>query len=260
MAERELLGSQLRRWHPHLRLKPKDWVVPLTAASLVLGMLLALQFGSQKSAGELTGRGRADLLAQMLAGERANEKKLESEIVQLRSQRDKYAKAAAAGEQGLSLLNKENELYKLALGLTPVVGPGIVFRVNDSDLARESSMGAEPFLIHDYDLWPIVNELRAGGAEAIAINDQRVVATTAIRCVGPVVNVNGVPVSPPYDIKAIGSPKDLMGALTIKDGIVDRLRAARFPVNLEQRPEINIPAASVTPKIRFARPTKEMPR
>jgi len=259
MGEKEVLDSHLRGWRPHLRLKPKDWVAPLTAASLVLGMLLALQFGSQKSAGDLAGRPRVELLAQLLAAERKRAKDMDSEIAKLRSEKSKYEKAATEGKQVLTLMNRDNEMYKVALGLTPVVGPGIIVRVDDSTLPHEPGAGAEEFLIHDFDLWPIINELRSAGAEAIAISDQRVVGTTAIRCVGTVVNVNGVPLSPPYEIKAIGSVKELTGALTIKDGVLDRLKAQRFPVNLEQGQHILIPGVSVGPKTKFARPTKEAP-
>jgi uncharacterized protein YlxW (UPF0749 family) len=260
MGEKEVLNSHLRGWRPHLRLKPKDWVAPLTAASLVLGMLLALQFGSQKSAGELAGRPRVELLAQLLAAERKRIKDLDSEIVKLRSEKSKYEKAATEGKQVLTLMNKDNEMYKVALGLTPVVGPGIIVRVADSELPHEAGAAADEFLIHDFDLWPIVNDLRSAGAEAVAIGDQRVVGTTAITCVGRLVKVNDAPLSPPYEIKAIGSIKELTGALTIKDGVLDRLKAQRFPVNLEQGENIYIPAVSVGPKIKFAKPTKEAPK
>ena len=63
------------------------------------------------------------------------------------------------------------------------------------------------YIIHDEDLLRVLNELCAAGAEAISINDQRIVATTEVRCAGPTVSVNNVRSAPPYVIKAIGNPK-----------------------------------------------------
>jgi uncharacterized protein YlxW (UPF0749 family) len=79
------------------------------------------------------------------------------------------------------------------------------------------------FTIHDIDIQRVINELRASGAEAFSVNDQRVVATTAIRCVGAAIQVNGVPLTPPYVIRAIGDPATLAGALQLRDGIAEQL-------------------------------------
>jgi len=235
----------------------KDWVFPISLAALILGMLLALQFGTQKTAGEFSGLKRADLLAQMLASEKTRSEALEAEVNKSRKEKDEYAQAATKEKELLSLLNEENVRYRMALGLTPVRGSGIVVRLEDSELAREAGESAELFLIHDYDLQPLVNELRAAGAEAISVNKERITGSTAIRCVGPVVNINGKGVAAPYEIRAIGSPQDLKGALEIKEGVLDRLRAARFPVTVEVKKDVYVPAIMVTPKFKYAKVSKE---
>ncbi len=71
-------------------------------------------------------------------------------------------------------------------------------------------------LIHDEDLLKLVNELKAAGAEAITVNEQRVVASTEIRCAGPTISVNNNRISPPYVIQAIGDPAGLESALKMR--------------------------------------------
>ena len=65
------------------------------------------------------------------------------------------------------------------------------------------------YIIHDDDLLRVINELRAAGAEAIAINGERIVAMSEIRCAGPTLSVNNNRSAPPYEIKAIGNPNNL---------------------------------------------------
>lgn len=251
-------SETLERAHTGLAARVrKDWVLPISMAGLILGMLLALQFGTKRSAGEFGSLRRADLLAQMLASEQARVEDLQAEVTRARREKEEYAKAATKGKELLTLLNEENERYKLALGLAPVRGQGIIVQLEDSELVRTAGESAELFLIHDYDLWPLVNELRAAGAEAIAINNERVVGSTAIRCVGPVVNINRKGISPPYEIRAIGSARDLKGALEIKDGVLDRLRAAKFPVKLEVSQDVYIPAGVVSPEFKHVKAAKE---
>ena len=113
-------------------------------------------------------------------------------------------------------------------GLTPVQGPGVVVTLNDSKQRLPKNMPpgmTPPNIIHDSDINAIVNELKAAGAEAIAVNDQRLVATSSIRDAGPTIFVNNTPQVPPFVIKAIGSPKTLAGAMNIPGGIATQLKA-----------------------------------
>ena len=65
----------------------------------------------------------------------------------------------------------------------------------------------------------MVNELKAAGAEAVSVNDQRLVAVSPVRCAGPTIFVNNTPQTPPYVIRAIGEPNTLETALNISGGI-----------------------------------------
>lgn len=240
---------------PHLRMRMPSWVVPATAVCFVIGGLLAVQFTTQRKAGLLPTRyGRADMLAQILAASQGQTEKQEEEIKQLRAQLNELRQASTQREELFALLNKQVTQDQIAMGLTEVRGPGIIMTIDDSELASQVGENKEPFLLHDYDLWPVVNELHAAGAEAISINGQRLVGATAIRCAGPVLKINDAPVASPFIIKAIGDPQTLSGALSIPGGVIEQFRASKFPVKLETQKEITIEAVGVSPKFNYAKP------
>lgn len=139
-----------------------------------------------------------------------------------------------------SLTQQLNQMSALS-GMKDVAGEGIIVTLDDSDMAVSDNISTESMLIHDTDLRAIVNELSAAGAEAISINGQRIIATTAIRCVGPVIQVNGVKVAAPFTVKAIGNAKYLESALNIKGGIVDSFEIYGIKINISREKSITIP-------------------
>lgn len=109
-------------------------------------------------------------------------------------------------------------------GFTPVSGPGLTVTLTDApksaiDAARASPGGLDPneLVVHQQDIQAVVNALWAGGAQAMTIQDQRVISTTGIKCVGNTVMLHGVPYSPPYRISAIGNTADLQASLDRSD-------------------------------------------
>lgn len=103
-------------------------------------------------------------------------------------------------------------------GLTPVEGPGITVMLDDAPLPGErdnlpAGTHIEDYLVHQQDLEGVINALWTGGAEAVMVMDQRIVSTSSIRCVGPVLRIDGRTYSPPYLISAIGDRGDLRRAL-----------------------------------------------
>jgi uncharacterized protein YlxW (UPF0749 family) len=237
-----------------IRMRMPSWVVPATSVCFVIGGLLALQFTSQRNAGLPPRGGRADVLAQILVASQSEADKQKEEIKQLRAQLNELRDVSTQAEKVNALLNKEVTKSQVALGLVEVSGPGVIIAIADSKLASEPGENKEPFLLHDYDLWPLVNELRAAGAEAISINGQRVVGATAIRCSGPVLKINDAPVTSPFTIKAIGDPDALAGAINIPGGVVEQLQAYKFPVKVQTQKDIIIEAVGVSPELRYAKP------
>ncbi len=176
---------------------------------------------------------------------------LQAQVRTLRDQITRYEVTLSKESGNSKALNDALQELKISAGLTELVGPGIVVTLQDS---RRPDLPPEAGIIHDRDILPIVNELRAAGAEGVAIGNQRVVASTSIRCVGPVVQVNGVGQAAPIEIYALGDPAELSQALELPMGVLFELRETDpTMVKVEQLKEIKLPAFSGATKLTLSR-------
>ena len=125
-------------------------------------------------------------------------------------------------------------------GTTDVKGEGVIITLSDGETPSDTSTRTDT-LVHDSDVLTVVNELKAAGAEAISVNGQRIISTSAIRCVGPVIQVNYQKVAAPFEIKAIGNAQYLESAMNIKNGVVDMLKQLGVGVSMTREKEVNIP-------------------
>lgn len=109
-------------------------------------------------------------------------------------------------------LQEELDEANRLLGLTELTGTGIVLTLRDNDtISSKDGIDMNKTIIHDEDLREMVNELKNSGAEAISINGQRIVSTTAITCSGAVITINDVKINSPFEIRAIGKISNLNG-------------------------------------------------
>jgi len=120
----------------------------------------------------------------------------------------------------------EQAQTEFAAGVVAVQGPGLTVQLSDAPAGGGNALNAAPddLLVHQQDVQAVVDALWAGGAEAMSIQDQRVTATTAVRCVGNVLQLQGHTYSPPYVIKAIGDQRSLSQALFASPDIRTYLR------------------------------------
>ena len=109
-------------------------------------------------------------------------------------------------------MNAEIERLKLYSGFTDVRGPGIFLTVSDS-LIEDESIDIMKRLIHDVDITVLINDLKAAGAEAIAVNNKRIINVSEVVCAGPLLGINGDKVSAPFLITAIGDVDALYDAV-----------------------------------------------
>ena len=99
----------------------------------------------------------------------------------------------------------------------------------------------------------------ASGAEAIAVNDQRIIASTSIRCAGTRILINNAPMSPPFVITAIGPSADMENGLRMRGGVVDMFRIMEDlsdMVKIEKSDHLVIPAYSGSTQFKYAKPVK----
>lgn len=161
--------------------------------------------------------------------------------LQLQEQINKATENNSGLEDAKEHIEKGNKI----VGLSEVTGPGVIITVADSDLDANSVINPNDLIIHDIDILKIVNELKNAGAEAIAVNNQRVVLTTSIICGGNIINVNGERIGSPFEIKAIGLPESLAN-LNRPGGYLSILKNERhIKVNLQrQTNNVTIPKYS----------------
>lgn len=125
-------------------------------------------------------------------------------------------------------------------GLTDVTGKGVVVILNDAEKVSEDE-NVMDYIIHDEDVYNVINELRAAGAQAISINNERIIATSEMRCAGPTIKINNNRYAVPYEIKAIGDSDVLYDNL--KDSnIVNYMKEYRKRVDIQKNDNIIIPA------------------
>ena len=156
---------------------------------------------------------------------------------ELQEQLEELRKNAASNSDEAKVLEKElSELNRL-IGYTDVTGKGLIITLEDSE--NNSNNYSSDSIIHDIDLVEIANELFNAGAEAVSINGQRIISTTAINCNGNVVKINNQKIAVPFVIKAIGSPEGLYGTMIRPAGYLDFMKAAGIKVKLEKKEKNN---------------------
>ncbi len=164
------------------------------------------------------------------AGGTYRENGLRDEVLRWKEQYDRIYENLENAEQQLekerqvsissddNSVEKQEELKKINtyLGLTDVVGEGVIITLRDN---TNSMLGIADDIVHDADLREILNELKNNGVEAISINGQRIVPSTAITCAGTVIQVNNEIVGSPFVIKAIGN-QNMIDNLTRSGGFI----------------------------------------
>ena len=162
-----------------------------------------------------------------------------------------------ATQNNSDLESKEEEIKKgnKILGLSEVTGPGVTVTLSDSKKDISSALDPSSLVVHDLDVLSVINELQNAGAEAISINDQRIVPTTGIICGGNIIDINQEKVGAPFVIKAIGLPEQL-AALSRPGGYLETLKGYSIGVELKKSNNITIPKYSGTLTYNYAKTSK----
>jgi len=240
--------------------KPKNWQISLTIACLILGVLFSWQYQLQAASNQ-PGDENMTIINVIKDLEQENNE-LENEISALNESINKKKEESSHGAQLTSDLQKTNENLRFLAGLTPVEGPGIKITLDDNNVGAKAAENSgklynpEEYLIHDRNVLYIINELKANGAEAIAVNDQRIIERSTVRCVGTVILVNSARLAPPYVIEAIGNPDFLMAAMSESDEVT-YLKAQGFPISTTKEELLQLPPYVSMLKTEYLKPLAE---
>jgi len=145
---------------------------------------------------------------------------------------------------------------RVQAGLAEVRGAGLRVTLEDSLLEKSPTGDVNDLVIHSSDVQATVNALWRSGAEAVAINGQRLVSTSAVLCVGNTLLLNGTVHSPPYVMNAIGADRARFEA----DSLMSRLKrdAAEFGLRVSVRAldSLIAPGYSGATALRYAQPVE----
>ncbi|SKC78815.1 DUF881 domain-containing protein [Maledivibacter halophilus] len=224
---------------------------------IVLGIVLALQFRIVQAnylKGTIPSKRVLELKVELKNAQ--EEKQVLNEELDLYKNKLKEIEGAASEDSAIiKRLNEELEKYKEFAGFTRLKGPGIEIVIDDppSDLEFDTE---ESVIMYNYDiLLSIINFLNSAGAEAISINEQRIVANTEMQLAGNSLQINSVPTGPPIVIKAIGDPDTLKSVLDWRFGIVAQMREYyNLQVDIKKMNELEIERYNDIIKYEYAKP------
>jgi uncharacterized protein YlxW (UPF0749 family) len=222
---------------------------------MALGFLLVIQARAGRSLGEQPEVPTRNIyaMASLLREERRARAALEDEVARLSLQLEVIQRLSSEGRSVTVVMSAELERLRLALGLKAMEGPGVTVAMRD---APTRPAGANPAVVTYQDIVGVVNELWAAGAEAVAVNAQRVTATTGFGQVGGTVVVNLQRLTAPFVITAISDPATLEGALAIRGGLVEAMRAIGLTIVITRHARLQVPASSGPGPFEHARPLK----
>ncbi|MDQ2085976.1 DUF881 domain-containing protein [Herbivorax sp. ANBcel31] len=211
--------------------------ISIALVCVVLGAMLSWQYRSINSEGAVDAiysEGLGDLRDELIEEKRINES-LKSRNEELQNQLSEYKNAIDDVEMLERTIIREIERAEIIAGLVDVKGDGVVITV-DADMAV--------WMRRPYSFGELINDLKASEAQAISINDERVVAMSEIKGVEDFTKwmINGRQYMPPFTIKVIGDPVKLDNSLHMLEGIVDMLRRAGYQISVEKKEDIVIPA------------------
>jgi uncharacterized protein YlxW (UPF0749 family) len=235
---------------------------------IAFGVTIALVAGLLVVAARVEGppatsrTGRRVQLVELIRAEQRRTGELEATAAELADRVAAFETREAEGAQRFARLQARIEGVMAPAGLTAVRGPGITAVLTDSTLPESPTGNLNDLVIHEQDLQAVINALWAGGAEAMSVNGQRILATTAIRCVGNTLLLHGAVYSPPYVIEAVGDRVALRAELNRDPAVAQFRTAARqFKLGFAVTDEmLEIPAFDGAPGLTVAQTAEGPPR
>jgi len=216
----------------------------LALAAAVIGFLLVGQLQGQRRQGTpLSSESEGDL-ARILSDLNAEADSLQNEITELKVQLNELHQSSQNQAAAAQAADEQLRDLEVLAGTVPATGPGVVVTITD------------PNGLLQYDtIIDVVQELRDAGAEAIAIDDRRVGAATAFGEKDGHVAIDGVVVTAPYRVVAIGQAATLDGGLKIPGGAVDAVSAVKGAhIDVNRQAKVDVPALPKPPTFTVAKP------
>lgn len=242
-----------------LGMRLSTWGVLVPVVTIVAGALFAT---SRTAASQGSVRNDTVSIADLVKRGTTNNARVAARIDALQDEIEQLTQEGAQSNTVVAELTSRADGIAGAAGRTPVKGPAIEVTLNDSNLKSHelpSGFSVDDVVVHQQDVQAVVNALWAAGAEAMMLMDQRVISTSAVRCVGNTLILQGRVYSPPYVITAIGDvPAMQKGLSNDKQVRIYREYVAAVGLGYQVRTHssVQLPAYSgtITPRYAVAGP------
>lgn len=219
-------------------MKKKQIAITLGIMCLMLTCGIVIQLNTAKNASSTVGQSlKENSLRDEVLKWKEKYDKTYNDLDNANKELEKERKVSISDDDGSVEKQQELKNINTYLGLTDISGEGIIITVKDN---TSSKIGTSSDLVHDSDLRAIVNELKNNDVEAICINNERIVPSTAITCAGTVIQINNETVGSPFVIKAIGNQEKLWGSLTRSGGFLEILESYGIGVEIKKSDNIKI--------------------
>ena len=226
------------------------------AAVLALVGFLTLVASSGVKQAKRGGESRRAGLVKLINTRQDEVETLGKELVRLRAD-------VAAARRRLSSTSADDARrlrdVQLWAGTSAVSGPGLEVRLSDSRREGRIDADRESLSIHDVDLQLVVNALWAAGAEAVAVNGQRLVATSPIRAAGETITVNFRPLVPPYKVETVAGDEKRFERSAVAQRFRQWVEDYGLGFSVKHRSNIVVPAYEGTLQLSSARPVEPAP-
>lgn len=206
-------NPRTRRLQAWLTNRPTGWSTLVPVIAMGAGLLFAT---SSTTARGTDLRAESADLPDIIRERTIDNQRAAEEADLLRTEIDTLTREVAPGSRRLQEINQQATAVADEAGSTPVTGSAVTVTLDDAHLSSDEipkGFGVNDVVVHQQDVQGVVNALWRGGAEAMQIMDQRVISTSAVRCVGNTLILQGRVYSPPFTITAIGDPERLQQAL-----------------------------------------------
>ena len=236
-------------------MKNKSEILILTVMCFILGLAIVVQINTVTNNGSTvsTNQEKSNLKAQVLKMKEKYE--IQYEVLErAEKELENVRKQAASSDETLKDLENKINKDNILIGNTNVTGTGVIVTLTDGKI-DDMYLDAENVIVHAENVLAIVNELKNAGAEAISINGQRLVNTTAIPCDGNVIVINGTKISTPIEITAIGFP-EMLSTLNRAGGTLEKFRLLGKGVEFKKSANIQISKYNGVMSFKYAKTVK----
>ncbi|MER7169567.1 DUF881 domain-containing protein [Micromonospora sp. NPDC000207] len=203
------------------RQRRPGWSIFVPMIALAAGLLFTTT--ATTAGGTALREDRRPELKQVIEDRREQVETSERRAAELRADVENTTGALGESDGPIKEQRERSDASRQSAGFTALTGMGVTVELNDAqrlgDQALPDGVSNDELVVHQQDVQAVVNALWAGGAEALSIMNVRVLATSAVRCVGNTLLLHGRVYSPPFKIVAIGDPAALQQALAGSKGV-----------------------------------------